>query len=72
MAAAFSLLAACIIVTVVAVGGLVIMARRAGRDAGDAKDRAETLKAVETRNAIEADVAADPDPAQRLQRWQRD
>jgi hypothetical protein len=72
MTAALSLWGAVVIVVAIAVAGLVVMARRAGRDGERAASQAQIMKAVEVRNAVEADVARDPDPAGRLRAWQRD
>ena len=49
-----------------------VWARQSGKDAARAEAHAETLKNVETRNAVERDVAREPDPVDRLRKWTRD
>jgi predicted anti-sigma-YlaC factor YlaD len=50
-----------------------VWARQSGKNAARSEANAETLKNVETRNAVERDVAREPDPVDRLRgRWTRD
>ncbi len=55
------------------VGSVFLMAKRIGAQAAVQDQARKTLETVETRNAVERDVAREPDPAGRLrQRWSRD
>ena len=55
----------------VAVAGVVVATKRNERQRADLKAARDTIKAHEVRNEIDDDVAASPDPRQRLRDWQR-
>ncbi|MFC4170432.1 hypothetical protein, partial [Teichococcus aestuarii] len=58
---------------VLAVLGLLGAGRRQGRVEAETAATRRDIQARETRDAVERDVAREPDPAQRLhERWTRD